>query len=230
VNLQADIKKGLIDQFRFKKVSGDWLQEGQCPDCGKFEAFCAADEPKIVRCGRQDRCGWEDSVRNLLPDLFEDWSKRHPITEQDPHAAADAYLQHERGLDMRYLRGAYTQELYRDQDTGQTGATIRFPIGNTHWERIIDRPGRFGKKAHFRAGGTYKGHCWVSPSSPWSSWPRQRRSSSRKASLTRGSVHGRPSGRIHHVDQQLARPVPRPAARRTGSHRSHRPPQADLRL
>jgi hypothetical protein len=84
VNLQADIKKGLIDQFRFKKVSGDWLQEGQCPDCGKFEAFCAADEPKIVRCGRQDRCGWEDSVRNLLPDLFEDWSKRHPITEQDP--------------------------------------------------------------------------------------------------------------------------------------------------
>lgn len=161
MNLQDEIKKGLKDLFRFKKTSGEWWQEGLCPDCGKHEAFCAADEPKIVRCGRQDRCGWEDSVRRLLPDLFEDWSKRYPTTEADPNAAADAYLQHERGLDMRYLRGAYTQELYRDGN--QTGATVRFPLAGTHWERIIDRPGRFEKKAHFRKGGTYKGHCWVSP-------------------------------------------------------------------
>lgn len=163
MNLQDEIKKGLIAQFRFKKIGGDWLQEGQCPDCGKFEAFCAADEPKIVRCGRQDRCGWEDSVRNLLPDLFEDWSKRYPTTEVDPNAAADAYLSHERGLDLRLLRGSYSQEIYRDHESGQTGATVRFLVGNTHWERIIDRPGRFEKKAHFRKGGTYKGACWVPP-------------------------------------------------------------------
>jgi hypothetical protein len=40
---------------------------------------------------------------------------------------------------------------------------VRFQIGDTHWERLIDRPGRFEKKAHFRKGGTYKGHCWIPP-------------------------------------------------------------------
>jgi hypothetical protein len=100
-------------------------------------------------------------VRNLLPDLFEDWSKRTPPTEQNPNATADAYLVHERGLDLKLLRGLYSQELYRDYETGQTGATIRFPIGDSYWERIIDRPGRFRKKAHFRKGGSWGGHCWI---------------------------------------------------------------------
>lgn len=163
MNLQDEIIKGLKAQFQFRKIKGEWMQEGRCPSCGQLEAFCAAEEPKIVRCGRQDKCGWEDSVRNLLPDLFEDWSKRHPVTETNPNAAADAYLLHERGLDLRLIRGSYTQELYRCPKTGQTGATVRFQVGGTSWERIIDRPGRFEKKAHFRAGGTYKGHCWVSP-------------------------------------------------------------------
>lgn len=153
--------KGLQARFQFRKTKGDWLQEGTCPQCGKREAYCAAKEPKIVRCGRAERCGWEDTVRNLLPDLFEDWSKRQPPTAENPNATADAYLHHERGLDLRLLRGLYSQELYRDFETGQTGATVRFPIGDSHWERIIDRPGRFGKKAHFRKGGSWSGHCWM---------------------------------------------------------------------
>jgi hypothetical protein len=163
VNLEAEILKGLQARFQFRKTKGSWLQEGICPACGKREAFCAAKDPKIVRCGRQDRCGWEETVRDLLPDLFEDWSKRFPETETNPTATADAYLVHERCLDLRLLRGAYTQELYRDHKTGHTSATVRFQIGDTHWERLIDRPGRFEKKAHFRKGGTYKGHCWVPP-------------------------------------------------------------------
>lgn len=160
MNLADEVVSALKRDFGFRKASGSWLQEGKCPQCGKFEAFCAAVEPKIVRCGRNDRCGWEDTVRNLLPDLFEDWSKRFPPTEDNPDAAAEAYLQHERGLDMRFLRNTFSQEIYKDFDTGQTGATIRFPIGNSYWERIIDKPGRFGKKAHFRKGGSWSGHCW----------------------------------------------------------------------
>ena len=72
MNLQDEILKGLQAKFQFRKTKGDWLQEGTCPQCGKREAYCAAKEPKIVRCGRADRCGWEDSVRSVLPDLFED--------------------------------------------------------------------------------------------------------------------------------------------------------------
>lgn len=163
MNLEAQILKGLQAQFQFRKTKGRWLQEGKCPDCGRLEAYCASEDPKIVQCGRREKCGWEDSVRNLLPDLFEDWSKRFPPTEENPNAAADAYLSHERGLDMRLLRGSYTQELYRCHKTGATGATVRFKVGDTTWERIIDRPGRFEKKAHFRAGGSWNGHCWVPP-------------------------------------------------------------------
>lgn len=161
MNLQDDIIKGLRAQFQFKKVGGEWMQAGICPQCGKKEAFTAAVDPKVVRCGRADRCGWEDSVRNLLPDLFEDWSKRHPQTEENPNAGAEAYLQHERGLDMRLLRGTFTQELFKDFKTNHTAATIRFPIAESYWERIIDKPGRFDRKAHFQKGGKWRGHCWM---------------------------------------------------------------------
>lgn len=161
MNLQDEIIRQLKAKFEFKKTAGDWLQEGKCPQCGQRTAFCASQEPKIVRCGRSDRCGWEDRVRSLLPDLFEDWSKRTPPTAENPNATADAYMHHERGLDLRLLRGLYSQEVYRDYDTGDTAATVRFPIGDTYWERIIDRPGRFERKAHFRKGGSWRGLCWL---------------------------------------------------------------------
>lgn len=163
MSLETDILKGLTDKFRFKKTGGTWLQEGLCPDCGKWEAFCAAKDPKIVRCGRLEKCGFEESIRSLLPDLFEDWSKRFPTTNSNPNAAADAYLVHERGLDLQHLRGSYSQEVYRDHDSGHSGATARFQVGPTWWERIIDRPGRFNKKAHFKKGGKPGGHCWTLP-------------------------------------------------------------------
>ncbi|MCH2486132.1 MAG: toprim domain-containing protein [Erythrobacter sp.] len=166
MNLADEVIKGLKREFGFRKVRGAWLQEGTCPQCGKKEAYCAAEEPKVVKCGRADRCGWEDTVRNLLPDLFEDWSNRFPTTDENPNAAADAYLSHERGLDMRFLRGRYTQELFQDRRTRATSATIRFPIdtgqpSQAFWERIIDKPGRFEKKAHFKPGAEWGGHCWT---------------------------------------------------------------------
>lgn len=167
MNLEAEILKGLADKFRFKRTGGTWLQEGQCPDCNQWEVYCAAKEPKVVRCGRSENCGSEWSVRALLPDLFENWSKRFTATDQNPNAAADAYLLHERGLDLQYLRGAYTQELYREGN--HTSATVRFPVGDTWWERLIDQPGRFGKgkKAHFQKGGKPGGHCWIPPRIGW---------------------------------------------------------------
>jgi len=163
VSLEADIIKGLQEQFKFRKTKGAWLQEGTCPQCQKREAYCAAKDPKVVKCSRADNCGWSDSVRNLLPDLFEDWSKRFAPTPENPTATADAYLLNDRGLDLQYLRGSYTQELFQDRETGATSATVRFMVGDTFWERLIDRVGRFKAKANFGYGGTYKGHCWIPP-------------------------------------------------------------------
>ncbi|MCY1672142.1 toprim domain-containing protein [Novosphingobium sp. SL115] len=161
--LEAEILKGLQAQFQFRKTKGQWLQEGKCPQCGRREAFCAAKDPKVVRCGRADNCGWTESVRSILPDLFEDWSKRFPETDENPTATADAYLSCERHLDLRLLRGAYTQEVFRCPKTHLTSASIRFKVGDTYWERLIDRVNRFEKKAHFKAGGSYRGHCWIPP-------------------------------------------------------------------
>ncbi len=74
------------------------------------------------------------------------------------------------------LSGAYSQELFRDR-AGQTSATVRFPIPCAYdgvapegakpgyWERLIDRPRRFGKrKANMPGGWSYRGHVWHHPS------------------------------------------------------------------
>ncbi|MFN4166619.1 MAG: toprim domain-containing protein, partial [Ferrovibrio sp.] len=111
-----------------------------------------------------DNCGWESSVRDILPDLFEDWSKRFESTPEDPCAAADAYLRGARGLDITGLRGHFSQEWFHDRHRNIGSATVRFPLpNNSYWERIIDRPGRFDKKANFKFGASYAGHWWMHP-------------------------------------------------------------------
>lgn len=164
MDMQAQIIDGLKKTFQFKKTGGAWMQEGECPDCGKRSIYCAADDPKMVKCGKENNCGYSDTVRNIMPDLFNDWSKRFEATEADPNAAADAYLSHERGIDLKGLRGHYKQELFKDYKTNATSATVRFPLGEgTYWERLIDKPDRFEMKANFEKGGKWKGHCWLHP-------------------------------------------------------------------
>ncbi|MEZ5688717.1 MAG: toprim domain-containing protein [Caenibius sp.] len=160
----SQIVSALKTKFEFRKTRGTWLQEGRCPQCNERELFTAANDPKMIKCGRMNNCGFEMSVREALPDLFEDWSKRFEQTETDPNAAADAYLRYERGLDLTGLRDAFTQETYVDKNLNCSSATVRFPLpGGSWWERIIDRPGRFDKKARFKFGGSWAGHCWAHP-------------------------------------------------------------------
>lgn len=165
MSLQTDIINALKAKYQFRKLGSNWMREGRCPDCGEKEVFCAATEPKVVKCGRITNCGYEESVRDALADLFEDWSERVKPTEVDPNATADAYLRTGRGLDLTGLRGHFAQEYYKDQHTGAGTATVRFPLPDGGWwERFIDRPGRFGKqKARFKPGASVGGHCWAHP-------------------------------------------------------------------
>jgi hypothetical protein len=150
--------------YRFEE-KGDWLRQGKCPQCGKKELYTKAAHPWILRCGRQDKCGWDGHVKDLYPEIFDDWSKRHKRTERDPNAAADAYLRFARGFDVGPLRGAYSEEYYRDPELNIGSATVRFPLpGGGYWERLIDQPGRFGKKkARFSYGTGYRGRWWQAP-------------------------------------------------------------------
>ena len=166
--LAQELRDALMQEFKFTPER-EWLRKGRCPECGKRELFTHAETPRVLKCGRLNKCGYEKSVREYFPDIFNDWSKRFKATEADPHAAADAFLHHGRGLDLAGMRGCYTQEYYRDQDRNIGTATVRFPLpGGTWWERLIDQPGRFDMKARFApkpsvGGKSYKGYCWIPP-------------------------------------------------------------------
>jgi hypothetical protein len=145
--------------------AGGWLRKGTCPQCSKRELYANAEAPWVVTCGRIDKCGYKRHVKELFPDLFDNWSERFKQTPENPTASADAYLQHARGLNLAGLRGAYSQEWYQDRTLNIGSATVRFALpGGSWWERIIDQPHRFGsQKARFAYGQSYKGECWVHP-------------------------------------------------------------------
>lgn len=167
-SLHCDITARLEQEFGFKARPGSkWLQEGKCPACGKKEVWASAESPWKLWCGRKSKCGWEGYVKELYDDLFQSWSDRYPQTPESPQAAADAYLVNMRGFEIGRLKGCYTQDYYHSRDLNIGSATVRFDLpGRGYWERIIDRPHRFGKmKAHFQYGKSYRGYAWVPPPS-----------------------------------------------------------------
>ena len=163
-SLHADVTRLLLQDYELK-AKGTWLREGRCPKCDKKELYTNAEHPWVVRCGRESKCGWDGHVKELYPDLFENWSDRYRVSEANPSASADAYLTHMRGFDVNRLKGCYTQESYVDRTLDASTATVRFPLpGGGYWERLIDRPQRFGKKkARFNYGSKHAGHWWTPP-------------------------------------------------------------------
>ena len=176
-DLLHDIAESLKNDYGMKlSASGKHLRGGLCPRCEKKELWTFAATPWVVKCARADKCGAEYTAKELYPDYFESWTDRFqkvedtkPEAERNPHAAADAYLRMGRGFDLSLIQGLYTQEIYNDAKAdhgrGATSATVRFQVGETWWQRIIDKPGRFGsKKATFKFGASYAGHWWAMPS------------------------------------------------------------------
>lgn len=163
-SLRNDILNRL-SEFNFKHEKKGFMRGGICPQCHKKELYISAERPWILRCGRLNNCGYIGHVKELFPELFNDWSKRYKeLLPQNPHAVADAYLQHGRGFDLGKIKGTYTQESYFNPELKIGSATVRFSVGSGYWERLIDNPERFGnKKARFSAGSHYQGHWWASP-------------------------------------------------------------------
>jgi len=168
--MQDDIRQQVIDRLQrdygLKHRPGtDFMRGGKCPSCGKKELYTSHLKPWVVRCGRQVKCARELHVKDLYDDLFDDWSKRFAQTTENPNAAADAYLEYNRGFDVKGLRGLYSQENYYDRNLQAGTATVRFPLQKGgYWERLIDRAHRFGKqKARFMPGQSYAGVWWISP-------------------------------------------------------------------
>ncbi|SDG27510.1 Toprim-like [Onishia taeanensis] len=145
---------------------GPYLQKVRCPSCHKREAYIAADAPWMLKCGRENNCGDQRHVKELFPELFASWTERYQ--PQDGQAAtsttpvADGYLRDGRGFELERIQGWYSQDNYWKHGVGGT-TTVRFALpGGAYWERLLDKPERFGKqKANFV--GRYKGQWWQPP-------------------------------------------------------------------
>ncbi|MFX3672123.1 toprim domain-containing protein [Xanthomonas arboricola] len=168
--MQEDLRQQVLSRlerdYGLKHRSGtDYMRGGKCPSCSKKELYTNHLKPWVVKCGRQSKCGRELHVKDLYDDLFDDWSKRFQPTAAAPNAAADAYLQFSRGFDLAPLKGLYTQDSHYDRKISAGTATVRFAlVKGGWWERLIDRPHRFGKqKARFAPGQSYAGVWWAAP-------------------------------------------------------------------
>lgn len=170
------------------KVRANHIQQIRCPTCGKREAWACTEAPWVVQCGRLNKCGDRFHVKDLFPDLFQTWTERYgrparptqdarpapgpdagpdadPADPTDTTPVADAYLEIGRGFDLARIRGFYSEETYFDRRLGIGSTTVRFALPHgPWWERLIDRPERFGRqKARFQPGHSYAGHWWAPP-------------------------------------------------------------------
>lgn len=162
-----DALRRLDADFQFRKEVGGWLRQGTCPNCHRKSVYARAEAPWVLRCERLNKCGADWHLKELYPDLFEKWSERHPVTPENPNAAADAYLRDARGFNLDKIAGWYTQDSYYDARIKAGSATVRFALPGGYWERLIDEPHRFGdKKANFKKGVAYQGTLWMPPNLP----------------------------------------------------------------
>lgn len=160
-SLANDIRTALTAAPYEMKERGTWLQQGMCPSCGKNELYAPLDTPWWVRCNRSNHCGYEDNIKELMPELFEDWGKRYPITEHNPNATADAYLSNMRGFNTALIKGWYRQENFYDPKEKLGSATVRFDlIGGATWDGLLDNRDKLKKS---RIQGKYGGYWWQPP-------------------------------------------------------------------
>ena len=165
-DLRDDVLKRLEFDYGLKHRSGTvYMRGGECPKCRKKELYSRHDTPWLVICGRPEKCGHTMHVKEIYDDLFEDWSKRAPATDNAPTATARAYLEFGRGFNIELVAGWFTQETYYSSQHNAGSATVRFALEKGgYWERLIDKPARFGKmKARFAPGDSYKGVWWCPP-------------------------------------------------------------------
>ncbi|WP_268799046.1 toprim domain-containing protein [Pseudomonas huanghezhanensis] len=165
-DLRLDVLQRLESDFGLKHRAGtEYMRGGECPKCHKRELYSRHDKPWQVICGRSEKCGHTLHVKEIYDDLFEDWSKRAPATDNAPTATARAYLEFGRGFDIELVAGWFTQETYYSAQHNAGSATVRFPLDKGgYWERLIDKPARFGKmKARFAPGESYRGVWWCPP-------------------------------------------------------------------
>ncbi len=157
--------------FNFKKSEdGQWLNQGKCPACGKKSLFTSANNPWVIRCGRETKCGAEYDIKSLYPNEFGNFNKRFQPTRDNPNATADAYMSEARGFPLPRVKGFYVQEKFWHPNANRGTATVRFylPQSESYMERFVepveiteDDGSKTIRKQHFK--GPHGGLWWQPP-------------------------------------------------------------------
>ncbi|MBF0394835.1 MAG: toprim domain-containing protein, partial [Alphaproteobacteria bacterium] len=170
-DVRAEILDRLKSDYHMKEV-GHWLRQGTCPQCRQRELFIDANTPWMLKCGRENRCGWTASTKDLYPEAFGHFAERFPATTADPTATADAYMSTCRGLDLSRIRGWYRQGHFSHPRGDRTTPTVVFDIpgageAGAFMERLIEtvrvRDGDESKERKANFSGEHKGLCWQPP-------------------------------------------------------------------
>jgi hypothetical protein len=80
------------------------VSRGVCPKCKEKELYTHAITPRMVKCGRINKCGYEEHVKEICEELLKT-GLNITQTTTNPHAAADAYLKEGRGFDILKAQG-----------------------------------------------------------------------------------------------------------------------------
>ncbi|MCW1938543.1 hypothetical protein OMD46_23420 [Pseudomonas sp. MDMC_285] len=152
-------------ELKFENISDKYMQKGTCPNCGEKRVFISIAKPWVLKCNRENECQYEEKTRERYSYLFENLSERFPSTPENPNATADAYLRRNRGFDIGKLAGWYTQAR-RKMKSGEWADTVRFPLCDGYWERIIDErmvAANNRVKAGIKWEMSYKNSGWMPP-------------------------------------------------------------------
>lgn len=170
-DLHGRVLPRIMQDYAFKTSDdGKWLNQGRCPSCGKKALFTSAESPWVLKCGRENKCGHEFSIRDLYPEEFGAFNRRHPPTRENPNATADAYMSEARGLNTMKMRHYYTQEKWWSPAAQAGTATVRFMIPGTtsYMERFVEpveikQPDGTVEVRKQNFHGAHRGLWWLPP-------------------------------------------------------------------
>ncbi|WP_254424126.1 toprim domain-containing protein [Thalassospira marina] len=169
-DVRREVVARLTSDYQFKPIQ-NWLRQGCCPECNRRELFVNADSPWVIKCGRENKCGFTANVRDLYPDAFGKFNEKFPATTEKPNATADAYMDFVRGFSPAKTKGWYRQGKFRHPYGNRETATVVFDISrgqDIFMERLIEtvlvkNPDgtTSSRKANFVGG--HKGLWWQPP-------------------------------------------------------------------
>ena len=158
-NRDALIVEQLLNDFSFKQKGG-MLRDGYCPSCNKKSLWIHQEKPRLIRCNRENNCGYTEAVTDRYPELFKNYSERCPATPEDPNRTAREYLE-DRGFNPGVIAGWYEQGAFLS-----VAPTVRIHLWDGYyWERLIDdkHVRQYNRKTNYRKGTQKKNRHWAPP-------------------------------------------------------------------